>query len=89
VGVSRDKPATLKSWAEKLSLPFRLLSDPEAKVHKQYGAWGQKTLYGKTSEGVIRSTFIVGRDGKLLKAWIGVSAKGNAAQTLAGLAGDG
>ena len=82
LGVSRDKPAAQKKWAEKLDLPFRLLSDPDAEVHKKYGAWGEKTSYGKKTEGVIRSTYLIGQDGKVKKAWRNVKAQGHAADAL-------
>src|SRR5690606_40650348 len=57
----------------KYRLPFILLSDPEHKVMETYGAWGEKTLYGKKTTGVIRSTVLIGPDGKVRKHWKRVS----------------
>ena len=82
VGVSRDKPEAQKKWAEKYGLPFPLLSDPDAKIHEKYGAWGEKKMYGKTVMGVIRSTFVIGEDGKIAKTYTNVKAKGHAARVL-------
>ena len=82
MGVSRDKPETQKKWADTLGLPFRLLSDPDAAIHKKYGAWGEKTSYGKKTEGVIRSTYLIGPDGRVKKAWSNVKAQGHAAAVL-------
>lgn len=89
MGISRDKPETQKKWAEKYGLPFPLLSDPDTKVHGKYGAWGEKKMYGKTVEGVIRSTFVIGENGKVLKAYANVKAKGHAAKVLEDLKGMG
>jgi peroxiredoxin Q/BCP len=80
--VSRDKPTTNKKWAEELGVDFPLLSDPETTVHKQYGAWGEKTMYGKKTEGVIRSTVVIDEKGKVLKIYSNVKAEGHAAKVL-------
>lgn len=69
LGVSRDSFVAHGRFIAKYKLPFVLLSDPEAKVTKKYGAWGKKTLYGKPVQGVIRSTVVIGPDGKVLKHW--------------------
>ena len=69
LGVSPDDEASHRAFIAKYALPFRLLSDPGRKVLKAYGAWGEKTLYGKTSEGVIRSTVWIGPDGKVKRHW--------------------
>jgi len=58
------------------------LSDPDVKIHEKYGAWGEKSMYGKKVMGVIRSTFVIGDDGKVLKAYLNVKAKGHAAKVL-------
>jgi len=89
VGISRDKPEAQKTWAMAQGLPYRLLSDPEARIHTKYGAWGEKVMYGKKTEGVIRSTFVIGEDGAVQKAYTNVKAKGHAARVLADLAGQG
>ncbi|HJQ02551.1 MAG TPA: thioredoxin-dependent thiol peroxidase [Jatrophihabitans sp.] len=80
LGISPDKPAKLAAFAEKQSLSFPLLSDADRSVLTAYGAYGEKKLYGKTMVGVIRSTFVVGRDGKLELAQYGVKATGHVAK---------
>ena len=82
MGVSRDTPATNKKWAESLGLKFPLLSDPGGEVHKKYGAWGEKTMYGKTTEGVIRSTVVIDEKGRVLKSYHNVKAEGHAGKVL-------
>ena len=80
VGVSKDKPARLAKFRERDGLTITLLSDPELEVHKAYGAFGEKKLYGKLVEGVIRSTFVVGADGKVEVAPNNVKATGHVAK---------
>jgi peroxiredoxin Q/BCP len=77
LGISPDPPAKLARFREKESLGFPLLSDPDRKVLEAYGAYGEKKLYGKTTVGVIRSTFVVDPDGKIEKAQYGVKATGH------------
>ncbi len=69
LGVSRDGVDSHNAFIEKYGLPFTLLSDPDAKVMTAYGAYGKKMMYGKEVEGVIRSTVIIGPDGKVVKHW--------------------
>jgi peroxiredoxin Q/BCP len=69
LGVSPDDTASHQKFAAKYKLPFPLLSDPEKKTMQNYGAWGEKVLYGKKTTGVIRSTVWVGPDGKVRKHW--------------------
>ena len=69
LGISPDDEASHRKFAEKYKLPFTLLSDPEKTVMAKYGAWGEKTMYGKKTTGVIRSTVWVGPDGKVRKHW--------------------
>ncbi|HXG50714.1 MAG TPA: peroxiredoxin [candidate division Zixibacteria bacterium] len=69
LGVSRDGIESHRKFAEKYRLPFLLLSDPAVRVMKRYGAWGKKMMYGKTVEGPIRSTVVIGPDGRVLKHW--------------------
>jgi thioredoxin-dependent peroxiredoxin len=69
LGVSRDDTASHKKFIAKYNLPFVLLSDPEGAVMEKYGAYGKKMMYGKEVVGVIRSTVIIGPDGKILKRW--------------------
>lgn len=67
VGVSADSVASHKRFAEKQSLNFHLLADPEKTVIKAYKAWGQKKMYGKSYDGILRITYVIGPDG-LIKA---------------------
>jgi peroxiredoxin Q/BCP len=70
LGVSRDGIESHSQFISKFNLPFTLLSDPEAQVMKSYGAWGErKNAEGKTVEGPIRSTVVIGPDGKVLRQW--------------------
>ncbi len=69
LGVSPDDGASHRRFAEKYRLPFTLLSDPERSVMQAYGAWGEKTLYGKKTVGVIRSTVWIGPDGRVRRHW--------------------
>jgi peroxiredoxin Q/BCP len=77
VGISPDKPAKLARFRDKEGLTFPLLSDPGHAVQRAYGTYGEKKLYGKTTVGVIRSTFVVGPDGRLEHAYYGVKATGH------------
>jgi thioredoxin-dependent peroxiredoxin len=85
LGISPDTPAKLAKFRDKEAITFPLLSDPEHKVLEAYGAYGEKKLYGKTTVGVIRSTFVVGPDGKIEKAQYGVKATGHVARLTAEL----
>lgn len=69
LGISPDAAKSHTGFIQKFKLPFTLLSDPEKQVMEKYGAWGKKIMYGKNMIGVIRSTTIVGADGKVLKHW--------------------
>jgi len=69
VGVSPDSAAAHTKFRAKYELPFPLLSDPDRAMMKKYGAFGEKVLYGKKTEGVIRSTVWIGPDGKVKKHW--------------------
>ncbi|WP_182901229.1 thioredoxin-dependent thiol peroxidase [Microbispora sp. H10830] len=80
LGVSKDKPAKLRQFRERDALTFPLLSDTGLDVHKAYGAYGEKTNYGKTVMGVIRSTFVIDPDGKVEKALYNVKATGHVAR---------
>ncbi|MEV4245011.1 thioredoxin-dependent thiol peroxidase [Streptosporangium canum] len=80
LGVSKDTPAKLAKFVEHDTLTFPLLSDPGLEVHKAYGAHGEKTMYGKTTIGVIRSTFVIDADGKIEKALYNVKATGHVAR---------
>ncbi|NCC24211.1 MAG: peroxiredoxin [Deltaproteobacteria bacterium] len=75
VGVSRDNAAVHQGFMAKNALDLVLLSDPKAKVHKLYEAWGMKKLYGKQSEGVIRSTFLIDPEGRIADSWANVKVR--------------
>jgi thioredoxin-dependent peroxiredoxin len=77
LGISPDEPAKLARFRDKEHLTFPLLSDPERQVLDAYGAYGEKTMYGRTSMGVIRSTFVIGADGRVEKAYYNVKATGH------------
>ena len=77
LGVSRDQPAKLKGFIDDQGLNFTLLSDPDAAVHHVYGAWGEKSLYGKTVTGSLRSTFVIDEAGKIVHALYNVKATGH------------
>ena len=83
LGISPDDAESHRRFRAKYGLKFPLLSDPAHKVMEKYGAWGEKTLYGKKTIGVIRSTFLVGDDGKLARVWYNVRADGHADKVLA------
>lgn len=68
-GVSGDSPASHAKFAKKYALPFPLLSDADHAVSIAYGTWGEKVLYGKTTVGMKRTTFLVGPEGRVLKVW--------------------
>ncbi len=80
LGLSPDSPAKLAKFRDQQGLTFPLLSDPDRQVLEAYGAYGEKMLYGKTSVGVIRSTFVVDADGKIEHALYGVKATGHVAR---------
>ena len=79
IGISKDTPERNKEFQEQEGLNFPLLSDEDLAVHKAYGAYGEKKLYGKTVEGVIRSTFVVDPDGSLRLPLYNVKATGHVA----------
>ncbi|ABD10296.1 Peroxiredoxin [Frankia casuarinae] len=82
LGISPDKPAKLVKFRDAEALTFPLLSDPERKVLAAYGAFGEKTMYGKKTIGVIRSTFVIGTDGTIEVAQYNVRATGHVAKLL-------
>ena len=77
LGISPDKPDRLAKFRDRDNLNFPLLSDPDHAVEQAYGAYGEKTLYGKTTVGVIRSTFLVDEQGKIARAYYNVKATGH------------
>ena len=75
LGISPDAPEQQKKFDDKYDLGFPLLSDADHKVADAYGVWGEKSMYGKKYEGIIRSSFLIDEDGKILQAWYKVSPK--------------
>jgi thioredoxin-dependent peroxiredoxin len=83
LGVSADGATSHQKFIGKYKLPFPLLSDPGRAVMKKYGAFGEKMMYGKKTVGVIRSTVLIGKDGKVLRHWARVAnAEKHPAQVL-------
>ena len=82
VGISPDGAEPHERFAKKYSLKFPLLSDPTHTTMEKFGAWGEKTLYGKKRVGVIRSTFLIDEKGKVARAWYSVRADGHAEKVL-------
>ncbi len=85
IGVSRDSSKSHQGFKTKYELSFPLLSDPDVSVHKAFGAYGMKTSYGKTTEGVLRSTVIIDEQGRIAKRFATVKVDGHADQVLAAL----
>ena len=85
VGVSKDSVKTHCGFRDKIGITFPLLSDPDLAVHRAYGAFGEKTMYGKKVQGVIRSTFLVAPDGKIARAWRAVKVDGHAEKVIAAI----
>lgn len=75
VGISPDAPERLAAFDEKYGLGFVLLSDPDHVVADSYGVWGDKSMYGRTYRGIIRSAFLVDEDGELAQTWYKISPK--------------
>ena len=82
IGVSKDSTASHQKFADKYDLPFILLSDPERQAIEAYGVWQEKKLYGKTSMGVVRTTFIIDEQGIIEKVMPKVKPDTNAADIL-------
>ena len=80
IGVSKDEPAKLAKFRERDQLSLTLLADESLEVHKAYGAYGEKSLYGKIVQGVIRSTFVVDEAGNIELAQYNVKATGHVAK---------
>ncbi len=83
LGISPDDSASHVRFREKFGLHVPLLTDADHSVMTAYGAWGEKSLYGRTVVGVIRSTFVVDEGGAIRRAWYNVRADGHAAKVLA------
>lgn len=87
LGVSRDGLGSHLKFREKQGLNFPLLTDPEHKAMEAYGAWGEKKMYGKPVTGTIRTTVLIGLNGKIEKIWSSVKVKGHVDEVLKELAG--
>ncbi len=85
VGISKDPPAALARWKEKLGLPFPLLSDEDVQVQKAWGVWKEKSMYGKKVMGTERTTVLVGPDGKVERIFPKVKVDGHVADVLGSL----
>jgi thioredoxin-dependent peroxiredoxin len=85
VGISPDKPAAQAKFKQKYELPFPLLADQEKAAAQAFGVWQEKNMYGKKVMGIVRTTFVIGPDGKIEKIYGNVKAKGHAAQVLAAI----
>ncbi len=82
LGISADSAEKHRKFREKYGLKITLLTDADHSVGEAYGAWGEKTMYGKKTIGVIRSTFLVAPDGSIARPWYHVKADGHAAKVL-------
>lgn len=85
IGISRDSVSSHSRFAEKHALPFILLSDPELTAIQAYGVWQEKKLYGKTTMGVVRTTFLIDEQGRIQRVMPKVKPDTNAAEILAQL----
>jgi peroxiredoxin Q/BCP len=81
IGVSKDAMKPIEKFAEKYSLSFPLASDTGG-VAEAYGSWGEKSMYGRTDMGIDRSTFLIGKDGKIARVWRKVKVPGHAAEVM-------
>ena len=85
IGISPDDAVSHQRFRNKYGLRFPLLTDADHEVMDAWGAWGEKTSYGRTSVGVLRSTFLLDEDGRVERAWHNVKADGHAASVLSQL----
>lgn len=83
IGISADSELSHQKFATKYELPFTLISDVEHKIVQSYGVWGEKNMYGKKYMGVIRRTFIISEDGKIIHIITKVDTKNSSTQVLA------
>jgi peroxiredoxin Q/BCP len=83
LGVSADPPKALESFRDKHQLAIPLASDEQHKMLEAYGVWGEKSMYGKTFQGILRTTVLIGSDGRILKIWRNVRVDGHADEVLA------
>jgi peroxiredoxin Q/BCP len=85
LGVSPDGVASHQKFKQKYALPFPLLADPDHRVATAYGAWGEKSMYGKRYMGILRATFVIDADGRIARVFERVKPEGHAAEVLAAL----
>ena len=85
LGVSPDRPAAQQKFKANYDLPFTLLCDVDKAAAQAYGVWKEKSMYGRKVMGIERTTFLIGEDGRILRIFPKVKAKGHAAQVLAAL----
>ena len=85
LGVSPDSVKSHQKFKTKYSLPFPLLADEGHAVAEAYGVWGEKSMYGRKYQGILRTTFIIGKDGRVARVFEKVKPKGHAAEVLAAL----
>jgi peroxiredoxin Q/BCP len=85
LGISSDSAKSHQRFREKYELPFPLLVDEDHAIMELYGAWGEKKMYGRVFKGLIRSTFLIDRDGNIAEAWYNVKAKGHVDTVMAAL----
>jgi peroxiredoxin Q/BCP len=85
LGVSPDGVTSHGKFKAKYQLPFPLLADEDHAVAEAYGAWGEKSMYGRKYRGILRTTFVIGADGRIEKVFQKVKPKGHAAEVLAAL----
>ena len=82
LGLSADSEKALAGFKKKQKLNFTLLSDPTHKTIEAYGVWRMKKFMGRSFKGIVRSTFLIGKDGKLEQVWDPANAKGHASEVL-------
>jgi len=87
LGVSRDGEESHRKFKQKHDLPFTLLSDPDHEVAEAYGVWAEKSMYGRKSMGIVRSTFVIAPDGTIARAMRGIKVPGHSDKVLEALAG--
>jgi len=87
VGISPDPSEKQKKFDDKYGLGFPLLADTDHKVAEAWGVWGQKSLYGRKFMGIVRTTYLIGPDGKVARRWDNVKVDGHAEEVLAAVTG--
>ena len=85
LGISPDEPEALKKFAKNQKLKFTLLSDPDHKVAEKYGAWGERSMYGKKYMGIVRTTYLIDADGTVARRWDKVKVDGHIGEVAAAL----